>query len=232
MPNQLGGYLGHAIQLDGTQELNASGVIPDGNFTLSFWVNLTSNTDLNLTIAGLPLDYNETTKEADFGPGLKLEREDVFNSWMHLAVTYDGNVSLFVDGRKKNALFTLSGGDLEFEGLDGLLDEIKIYDTALSEPQVRYLSGRNYLDLSGNKYHAVPVGNDFIPVSPETVADVPQEFSYPGTPVIDTRIMNLGDSFPDEDHGRSLAFDGVDDHLDLSSHLLDFGLPKERFVCG
>ena len=220
------GLLGKAIRFDGTHDLNASGVIPDGNFTLSFWVNLTSNTDLNLTIAGLPLDYNETTKEADFGPGLKLEREDVFNSWMHLAVTYDGNVSLFVDGRKKNALFTLSGGDLEFEGLDGLLDEIKIYDTALSEPQVRYLSGRNYLDLSGNKYHATPVGVNFLPISPETTADVPNEFSLPDTPVIGTRIMNLGDSFPSEDHGRSLLFDGIDDHLDMSSHLLEFGIPK------
>jgi hypothetical protein len=224
------GLLGRAIKLNGNQDLNASNVLPEGNFTLSFWSNLQD--DLNITVGGLPLNYNFTDKEAELGGsgGLSKIREDIFNEWMHIAVTFDENASLYVDGRKESAVFIPSDRDLTISNLNGLLDEIKIYDVVLSEPQVRYLSGRNFLDLSGNKYHAVPVGRGFIPVSPEAVADVPEEFSYPNTPVIGTQIMSLGDSFPGEDHGRSLSFDGVDDHLDLSSHLLDFGLP-EGTIC-
>lgn len=230
------GLLGQAVGLDGTRELNVSGVLPDdGNFTLSFWVNLDAASDLNLTVGGIPLNYSDVSKQAELGGagGLSLTRGDTFNSWMHLAVSYDGNMSLYQDGRTDTAVFIPSGRDLEFTNLEGLIDEIKIYDVALSEAQVRYLSGRNYLDLSGNKYHATPVaggGSDFIPVSPEAVPDVPAEFSHPNTPVIGTQIMNLGDSFPAEDHGRSLEFDGLNDHLDVSSHLLEFGLP-EGTIC-
>ena len=38
--------------------------------------------------------------------------------------------------------------------------------------------------------------------------------------------MRLGDSYPDEDHGRSISLDGLDDYFDLSPHILDFGIPR------
>ena len=172
-PHSTWGLRGNAVNLDGDTELSAPGAIPTSDFSLSFWVKLTPGSDLNMTIGGLALDFNGTNQQAKFnGDVLTLESKDTFNDWMHLAVVVTSfNTSLYVDGRRQTSdSFTISTDELLFESLDGLLDEVKIYDIFLTESQVRYLSGRNYLDLSGNKYHLTPIGEDFIPISPDFFA--------------------------------------------------------------
>ena len=42
-----------------------------------------------------------------------------------------------------------------------MLDEIHIYSKAMSETEVKRLAGRLFLDLSGKRLHAVPIGTDF-----------------------------------------------------------------------
>ncbi|MDG1356174.1 MAG: hypothetical protein P8P90_08005, partial [Opitutales bacterium] len=96
---------------------------------------------------------------------------------------------------------------------------------------MRYLSGRTYLDISGNKYHATPMGSaDFLPITPESVVagdeKVPEFTPYPNSTNGSGR---LGDSFAGELNGLSLNFDGTDDHLDLSTHALKFGLVEGTF---
>ena len=72
-------------------------------------------------------------------------------------------------------------GDLNFTAFDGLLDELLIFDQALEEPAIKYLAGRSYLDISGNKFHISPMSDNLIPVTPGSDGsslDVPQDASF------------------------------------------------------
>ena len=44
---------------------------------------------------------------------------------------------------------------------DYLFDELMVYDRALEPFEIKQMAGRIFLDLSGNKYHAVPMGGGF-----------------------------------------------------------------------
>ena len=72
---------------------------------------------------------------------------------------------------------TAAGGDLAIDGFNGLIDEVYIYDVALTSSQLKELAGRSYFDLSGNKRHAIPIGDDLDMSSPDTMdgsdTDVP-----------------------------------------------------------
>ena len=92
-------------------------------------------------------------------------------NWGHLAIVSvdDDNFTLFVDGFQNPATsFTdaTRSNDLTINGFNGLIDELFIYNDALSETEIKALAGREYLDLSGNKHHIVPIGNDFTMDSP------------------------------------------------------------------
>ena len=77
------------------------------------------------------------------------------------------------------------------------MDELKIYDTSLTENAIRYLAGISFLDLSGNKFHATPEGDGdslflTVPDANMSSADVPTE-----TPFLNSVHGSgyLGDSF-------------------------------------
>ena len=155
------------------------------------------------------------------------------NNWTHLGIICNqGSATLFVDGRAANSPASVSAIDLNITAVQSVLvDEVKVYGVPLSNAEMRYLSGRTYLDISGNKYHATPMGSaDFLPISPETVVagddKVPEFTPYPNSP---NGTGRLGDSFAGELNGLSLNFDGAEDHLDLSTHALEFGLAEGTF---
>lgn len=79
-----------------------------------------------------------------------------FGEWYHVAATYDSNVGALVyinavmdasntdlGGIVTNEMSLLLGENPEATGrfFDGMLDEIKIYNRALSEAEIRYLAG-------------------------------------------------------------------------------------------
>ena len=82
-----------------------------------------------------------------------------FNDWTHLATTYDGNIlKYFINGNLVGTdLYTdiidTSGSPLyignrfrpsgDVGGFQGLLDEIRVYDRALSDSEIRSLAGLN-----------------------------------------------------------------------------------------
>ena len=107
---------------------------------------------------------------------------------------------------------------MNFTAFDGLLDELLIFDRALEEPAIKYLAGRSYLDISGNKFHISPMSDNLIPVTPGSDGsslDVPQDASF--LPEAKTSADNqgrLGDTFLQENHGHSLSLNGLDDYLD------------------
>ena len=74
---------------------------------------------------------------------------------------------LYVDGFTSGNIGNSSNpSSTTINAFNGLIDELYIYNAALSDSQIRALAGREYLDLSGNKRHIVPFGDDFDMSSP------------------------------------------------------------------
>ena len=82
------------------------------------------------------------------------------NEWCHLAVTDDGTTAtVYLNGVKVGTGNNSFGNDLTIgSGQDCLIDEIMIYDRVLKDFELMQLSGRVFLDLSGSKFHAAPIG--------------------------------------------------------------------------
>ena len=79
-------------------------------------------------------------------------------------VSSENNATLYIDGRGSNGVPNGYDGnyDLNITGT-ATMDEMRIYDGQLSEAEIRYVAGRSMLDLSGNQYHATPMGSDSFP---------------------------------------------------------------------
>ena len=105
----------------------------------------------------------------------------------------------------------------------GSIDEIKVYKRNLSDAEIRYLAGRNFLDLSGNKYHAVAVGGNFLMSDPTADSG-----SSSDRPTVEQNNNNktlpraLGDSFSGEGNGRSVTVNTADSYLEISPHISEF----------
>ena len=79
---------------------------------------------------------------------------------MHVAIVGENRIQLYVDGMSiSTSLRTL--GSVDTDDFVGLLDEIHFFNTALTSTQIKILAGKIFLDLSGNKVHAAPVGRTF-----------------------------------------------------------------------
>jgi uncharacterized repeat protein (TIGR03803 family) len=86
----------------------------------------------------------------DFIPdGIRSERKLELNQWAHLAVTYDGEtIRLFVNGEEKESRTEsgpirisegrlLIGGTTWGQWFKGLMDDVRIYDVAVAESQIK-----------------------------------------------------------------------------------------------
>ena len=79
---------------------------------------------------------------------------------------------------------------MEFNSFSGLLDEVRYYQSVKEEYEVKELAGRTFLDLSGNKFHAVPISNDssILPMSSadknDTTSDLGLSTDRPGGGVL------------------------------------------------
>ena len=124
---------------------------------------------------------------------------------------------------------SVATANLTINAFNGLIDEIYIYDVALTNTHIRALAGREYFDLSGNKRHIVPVGDDFDMASPNTMNGSDDDVPVPNN-IPNNRPGRLGDSFAGEDHGRSVALDG-NDYLDLNNSLTEFASLSEGTIC-
>jgi hypothetical protein len=199
----------------------------DLNFTFSFWVLPTG--DFSIDFSDLELSYNHSNKTYDVTAD-QIARPDDYNDWTHVAVAHDSNTTfIYVDGERVKlssaANFFTTGVSITLNADNGLLlDECRVYSTRLKREKIRYLAGRTYLDLSGNKFHLVPMGSDFTPITPgsgPSSDDVPEEIAAG-----ENGSGRLGDTYEGEEHGHSVLFNGVDNYLGLSSHQQQFALPE------
>ena len=177
------GLSGRALEWNATvsnpQVINFNNALPDDNYTVSFWANPRS--DFNVTLGGdggveykltYDFDTNDTNVTAAGISILGLRRQNPqYSDWVHIALSNNrrnDEVNLYIDGRKVGLESRPIDkfGDLNFTAFDGLLDELLIFDQALQESAIKYLAGRTYLDISGNKFHISPMSDNLIPVTP------------------------------------------------------------------
>ncbi len=191
--------------------------------TVSMWLK-PNNADFDVVIGGSNLSFSTNDKEFTFA-GESLARLSNDNSWAHIAVVNNSPTSgfFYVDGQKVIINTTFSAGNILTNDFNGYLDEVRVYDKSLTDAEIRYLAGRNFIDLSGNKLHAVAVGTKFKMDNPA---------SDPGSssdrPTVDENNNNrdlpraLGDSVRGEGNGRSVFIDDNNSYLDLSPHVSSF----------
>ena len=222
------GLIGKALNLVNNESLEANNSLDD-NYTFSIWVKPEGNFSIVLGDINVTYDTSENLKYK-FGP-TPLLNPQVENYWTHIAVASDnGQASLFIDGREANTTLSTSSPSLlkiiSISAGSTLFDECRIYDSPLKETEILYLGGRSFLDLSGNRYNAVPRGtNAFLTAPGENISssEVPASTAVVNSPNGSGR---LGDSYPGESHGLSLSMNGSDQYLDLSCHASEFALSE------
>jgi hypothetical protein len=164
--------------------------------------------DFNLTISGNSLSLKHPINGGFVGTSPTL---NLIGKWVHLLVKYNGNqdrVTLLVNGEvRTTAVVTPSTGKaLNFKtGFQNiLLDEVMVYNRALSDSEIAHLAGNIFLDLSGNKYNAVARGTGFEMNSTSNSGSVNNTFST--------------------DLGEAISMDGNTSkrYLDLTTHLKPF----------
>lgn len=100
------------------------------------------------------------------------------NEWHHVAVTYSGNnLSLYIDGiLDKSAtrsvapintdhsfLVAASGGSIsQTRHIDGNIDEVRIWDNALSIDQIRYIMNQEIIEHSDNSVDGIIIPQNII----------------------------------------------------------------------
>ncbi|MFL2927326.1 MAG: immunoglobulin-like domain-containing protein [Opitutales bacterium] len=213
--------------------INSSGtMLPNPPYTLSVWLNPDEN-DTFLFNGGfgatdLTSSHAHPGKREFSYDTVTLSRSTIHNPWVHIAIVAEsgGNGHLYVDGNR-TAITGLTSGNFYPDQYSGLMDEMHIYSKAMTETEVKRLAGRLFLDLSGNRLHAVPIGTDFNmsapPVAGATGNNQGVSTERPGV-ANSPRAGNskLGDTFPGENHGNSIYFDDNDSHIDLANNITSF----------
>ncbi|MGJ5641414.1 LamG-like jellyroll fold domain-containing protein, partial [Formosa sp. S-31] len=134
-----------------------------GNFTIETWVRRTKNTypqtviskrNGNDTSSGYDLSFNTDGSHISFNYNNSSVTSEYPNNtlWHHVAVTYDGNYNIYVDGilgssggsdaPTSNTADNLLGthhvvGDIPEECFGGKLDELRYWSTALTQEQIQ-----------------------------------------------------------------------------------------------
>ena len=236
------GAKGRAVNFVGnTDPITLNGgdtMLPSPPYTLSVWLNPDENRsfefDGGFGSTNLLSTHTSPGKRDFTYNGVTIERSTIHNPWVHIAIVAlsnpIGSGFLYVDGNRI-AITGISplGGNFLPEQSFGLMDEMHIYKKAMSETEVRRMAGRLFLDLSGNKLHAVPIGSDFNMSAPSLAgmnyhgSDLGVSFERPGigdSPKVGN--SNLGDTFPGENHGNSIYFDDNDSYIDLGNNIDSF----------
>ena len=183
----------------------------DGNFTVSMWLQAIDATyDATFRARGLRVNLNNGNLPWDYATPT-ISGQLAQDMWTHFSVKFSADSGLmyfYVNGEVNESAGESFVNSDNFFIIEGnyeniLIDELMLYNKALSDIQIRYLAGNTYLDISGNKYNAVAMGTGFEMKSAAA----------------DTGVA--ANSFS-SDLGNALSFDGSTNFLDLSVHSSDF----------
>jgi hypothetical protein len=165
------------IQFDGVDDyLNSGNVLNlNSNFTVSAWVN---SARANQTILskrnsaytqGYDLSINSDGK-AQMSWIVSGAKQTIISNaiiplgiWHHIGVTFDGtNAKMYVDGVNKNTatiglptsttdsfLIAAADGTTKSSYFKGLIDEVRVWDVALTDAQFRYVMNQEIISNGG-----------------------------------------------------------------------------------
>ena len=165
--------MGRALRLHSNEALDFSGALPANYpFTFSMWMLPEVNTPTEIRFTGDNLTSTHVSgnpRQFLFNAQIQ-DRSTVFQNWVHVAVVAheDSNYTFYIDGSGFEVTDPINILNIPAVSVDGLLDETYIYQIALTEVQIKYLAGRHFLDLSGNKMHLAAIGGDFPMTSPDS----------------------------------------------------------------
>ena len=227
------GKVGGALSFDGVDsyvEVPADSSMNSDAFSVSFWVKFNQ-----LRTQGIIGKDNSGTRwrffmrssdngiELDAMPG---EIANVYTStpsvgeWYHVVGTYDGSdeVKIYMNGVLENTATGISSmnndqnvsvilGKYETARLDGSMDEVRIYNRALSAEEVRYHYNRGG-----------PVAHWKFDEGSGSTAYDSTENNNDGTLYGEMATSTSPNSgWTTGKHGSALSFDGVDDYVDLGN---------------
>lgn len=157
--------------------------------SISIWAKLNSNSSINypFSYGGLVTDFSfiseieaNSMNFASFSNGFQVTEANPSNTWMHLVYTYDGiNVKMYKNGVLKGTspfnLFTSFDDDYFYlasiwgstNTFNGAIDDLKIYNYALTDTQVSNLYNFNSLATEGFVFE-----NNTIKLHPNPVRDI------------------------------------------------------------
>ena len=145
------GVKGRALRLKATDNnvTTAAGVIPAYPFTFSAWLLPDEESPTSITLANNLLTSTHTAGAArNFVLNTAVgNRNHAFHQWLHVAVVAvdDTNFTLYVDGLLDAAnpsTTSVATANLTVNAFNGLIDEVYIYDVALTNTHIRALAGR------------------------------------------------------------------------------------------
>ena len=158
------GRYGGALSFDGSNDsvlLGGLGTFYQSGFTLEAWVNKTSATENDAAVVGswtgsgpmIWVDHLATRYHLTLGGGysgyLNSGQSPLAGEWQHLAATYDGTTARFyIDGAQVASRTNGSVGNSDLWRIgayggspggffDGLIDDVRIYDHALSGGEIQ-----------------------------------------------------------------------------------------------
>ena len=229
------GTRGRAVRIESNETFGpVGGTMTSFPYTLSFWIN--PDADANFTGGSSAFSTFSSTQASpskrkfSYSNASNMDRSTIRNPWAHIAFVAESatNGFLYVDGFKIPITACVEG-NFWLDQFAGLLDEMYVYSKAMTETEVKRMAGRLFLDLSGNRLHAVPIGTDFNMSAPPIVGvassgdDLGISTERPGVGSgPKSGNSNLGDTFPGENHGQSIYFDDNDSYLDLSNNITSF----------
>ncbi|HXC98008.1 MAG TPA: sugar-binding protein, partial [Verrucomicrobiae bacterium] len=164
------GRIGGAVALDGTGSYvkiaDKSAFDFGGELTIATWVNIHSvpsewmaiitkgDSAWRLSTAGKDPKIHFSVNHYDRTDGVTTATELTLNQWHHLAAVYDGKYQrLYIDGvlnsaqpwskgisRNDSDVFIGENAERTGRGFDGLIDDVRVYDYALSEGEIKGLA--------------------------------------------------------------------------------------------
>ncbi len=202
-PKWISGKVSSALQFDGVDDYVSVGDVGSVQ-TVEFWLNDSNTTDgilelvdntTYISISGSAISLTGFTSTTTYVNGV--ETSSLSSGWNHVAIIADA-----VSAASVNI------GEANSDYMDGIIDEVRLYDRALSAEEVRYHYNRggpvaHWTFDEGNgttTYDSTDNGNDGIFVTAET-----------------SPIWTTGK------HGTGLLFDGENDYVNLP----DIGVPEK-----
>ena len=196
------GYIGEGAIFNGSSSKIDTGdsIISTGAFSASFWTKLDTlpsasspafvSNNSNTGNVGFEVGINYITDKVHFyfGAGSVIVNSNsalVANTWYHIACTYDGtNLKMYIDGnlQTQTSTGTLSAATNNLHigkaaafarYIDGKIDEVRIYDKALSSSEVTTL----YTETASSNITI----SDLVAYYPMEGTSLDQEGSYHGT---------------------------------------------------